>query len=100
MENYSPSYLGKVIPADDPAKMTDFCTSQYEAFTKVYEVCKDLSEHIADIAAVESDSKDPGSLSVKVFADPTTVEMLKEATKDDVNVSINGDVITAKKPNQ
>lgn len=96
MEKYKPEYLGKVIPADDPAKLTDFCTSKYEAFSKVYDACKDQSSQITDIKPVETDSKDPSLFSAKVTADPGTVDIIKQATRDDGSITINGDVITAK----
>lgn len=98
MEQYKPEYLGKVIPANDPAKLTEFCTSQYDAFTVVYDACKDKSSQISDIKVVETESSSPDSLSVKVTADPGTVDTIKQATKDNLNISIKGDIITAKSP--
>ena len=98
VEKYKPEYLGKVIPADDPAKLTEFCTSQYEAFSTVYDACKDHSDKISDVKSVDVGSKDPGSFSVKMTADPGVVDIIRQATRDDGRVSINGDIITAKKP--
>ena len=49
MEKYKPGYLGKVIPADNPSKLTDFVTNQYDAFSKIYDTCKNQSENISDI---------------------------------------------------
>ena len=96
MEKYKPEYLGKVIPADDPSKLTNFVTNQYDAFSKIYDTCKDQSEHISDIKVVESGNADPKSLSVKVSADKEVVESIKEIVKDDESIVVNNDVITAK----
>lgn len=94
MERYKPGFLGKVIPADNPSKMTDFVTKKYDSFSKIYDTCKDQSDKIADVKTVETN--DDSSLSVKVSADKEVVEKLKEKTKDDKSVSVDNDVITAK----
>lgn len=96
MEQYKPSYLGKVIPASDPVKLTEFCTSQFGAFSKLYEICKNVSEKISDLKPVDNGAKDSGALSVKITADPGTVDCIKAETKTDSAVSISGDVITTK----
>lgn len=96
MEKYKPEYLGKVIPADDPSKLTNFVTNQYDAFSKIYDTCKNQSENISDIKVVESENADPNSLSVKVSADREVVESIKEVAKNDESIVVNNDVITAK----
>lgn len=96
MEKYKPEYLGKVIPADDPSKLTNFVTNQYDAFSKIYDACKNQSENISDIKVVDPGNADPNSLSVKVSADREVVESIKEIAKDDESIVVNNDVITAK----
>lgn len=97
MEKYKPGYLGKVIPADDPAKLTKFVTKKYESFSKIYDTCKDQSDKIGDIKVVESgegDSED--TLKVKVSADKDVVEKIADTAKKDASVTVQDDVITAK----
>lgn len=96
MDKYKPGYLGKVIPADNPSKLTDFVTNQYDSFSKVYDTCKDQSDKISDIKVVEKSSNDSSELSVKVSTDKDTMENIKEAAKGDESVTVEGDVITAK----
>lgn len=98
MNKYKPEFMGKVMPADDPSKLTDFVTNQFDSFSKIYDTCKESSEKITDIKAVDSDSSD--SLSVKVSADEECLKEIKEAAKDDVSVKVDGDVITAKSTNE
>ena len=33
VEKYKPGYLGKVMPVDNPSKLTDFVTNKYDAFS-------------------------------------------------------------------
>lgn len=84
--------MGKVIPADDPVKLTEFVTNKYEAFSKVYETCKSQSENIKDISVVET--SESNSLSVKVQADEEVMTKIKETANEGVNVT--GNVVTAK----
>lgn len=95
MKNYKPEYLGKVIPVDNPGKLTDFVTNKYESFSKVYDACKNHSEKINDIKTVESEYNDEYSLSIKVLTDLETVETIKKAIGEDSSINIKGDVITA-----
>jgi hypothetical protein len=95
MNNYKPEYLGKVIPVDNPGKLTDFVTNKYESFSKVYDACKNHSEKINDIKTVESEYNDESSLSIKVLTDLETVETIKKAIGEDSSINIKGDVITA-----
>ncbi len=97
MDKYKPGYLGKVIPADNPAKLTEFVTKKFDSFSAIYDACKDQSEKISDVKPVDTGSSDPSSLSVKVSADKETVEKIKEAAAGDESVTVQNDVITAKK---
>lgn len=96
MNKYKPEYLGKVIPADDPSKLTDFVTKQYDSFSKIYDTVKDHSESISDVKAVDVGSSDPSSLSVKVSTDSETMDKIRETSKGDSSITVSGDVITAK----
>lgn len=96
MENYKPGWMGKVMPVDNPSKLTDFVKNKYDAFSKVYDTCKDQSAQISDIKTVESGSGDSETLSVKISADKETVDAIKETAKDDPSISVKGDVVTAK----
>lgn len=93
MEKYKPGYMGKVIPADNPSKLTDFVTNKYDAFSKVYEVCKNESEKIKDIKVIESDDS-PKTLKVKVSGDKEVIDNIKEKSKDG-EITVENDVITA-----
>lgn len=95
MDNYKPGYLGKVIPADDPSKLTDFVTNKYDAFSKIYDACKDQSSNISDIKALPSENGS-AALSVKVSTDSDTISAIKEVVKDDNTVNVDNNVITAK----
>lgn len=97
MEKYKPGYLGKVIPADDPAKLTEFVTKKYDSFSSIYDACKDQSGSISDVKPVDTGSSDPSSLSVKVSTDKETMDKIKEAAAGDDSVTVSGDTITAKK---
>ena len=95
MKKYKPDFLGKVIPADDPGKLTDFVTNKYNSFNKVYDACKDHSEKIDDVKAVESEVDcNNNTLSVKILTDTDTIEVIKKAIGDSPVISIKGDVIT------
>ncbi len=93
MNKYKPEYLGKVIPVNDPAKITDFVENKYDAFTKVYEACKEQSEKITDIKPVDQNSAN--SLSVQIIADSNTIANIQESNKDDESLTIQDTVITA-----
>lgn len=98
MEKYKPDYMGKVIPADDPSKLTDFVANKYDAFSKIYDVCKDQSDKISDIKVIEVTGNDitADTLSVKVSAGKEAFDYIKEAVKDNGSIAIKNDVITAK----
>lgn len=95
MKKYEPQFLGKVIPADDPSKLTEFCAHQYDSFHKIFNACKDQSEQIIDVHTVETKTSDPKSLSVLISADKDTVGQIVATAKGDPSISFNGNVITA-----
>jgi len=95
MNKYKPEYLGKVIPADNPGKLTDFVTNKYESFSKTYDACKDHSDKINDVQAIESESNDKNSFSMKIHTDKDTVEIIKKAIGSNDSITIKDDVITA-----
>lgn len=96
MEKYKPGWMGKVMPVDNPSKLTDFVKNKYDAFSKVYDTCKDQSSKISDVKTVEQSGSDSDTLSVKITADKEVVEAVKDSAKNDPSVSVKGDVITAK----
>lgn len=96
MEKYKPQYMGKVIPANDPSKLTDFVANKYDAFSKIYDVCKEQSPNIGDIKVVDLNNADNNTLAVKLSTNKNTVDHIKEATKDNGSVNIKDDVIMAK----
>ena len=93
MNKYKPEYLGKVIPVNDPAKITDFVENKYDAFTKVYEACKEQSEKITDIKPVNQDSSN--SLSVQIITDSNTIADIQESNKNNESLTIQDTIITA-----
>ncbi|MCM1218430.1 MAG: hypothetical protein NC548_28415 [Lachnospiraceae bacterium] len=95
MEKYKPGWMGKVMPVDDPSKLTDFVKNKYEPFTKIYDTCKDQSDKITDIRPVAG-SGDSDSISIKLNTESDVMEKIKEATKDNASISVKGDVVTAK----
>lgn len=95
MNKYKPEYMGKVIPADDPAKLTDFVANKYESFSKAYDSCKNNSDKIKDVKPV--DIKDGSTeFSMKVSTDATTMKDIIGKNTGNKDVSVKGDVITAK----
>ena len=95
MNRYKPEYLGKVIPVDNPGKLTDFVTNKYDSFSKVYDACKNHSEKIDNIKAVESEGTNETLISIKVSTDMETMEIIRKAIGTDNSISIKDDVITA-----
>jgi len=91
MNRYKPEFMGKVIPADNPNKLSEFCTTKYDAFTKIYDACKEKSEDIKDISVVETDQ--PDALAIKVAADSDVMDDIKESA--DNSVSVIGNVVSA-----
>ena len=99
MDRYKPGYLGKVIPADDQNKLTDFVQNKYDSFSKIYDSCKEDSKKISDINVVESTDTDASELSVKISTDEETIQSISERVKDDDTVKMNGNLITARVKN-
>ena len=96
MEKYKPAYMGKVMPADDPVKLTDFVTNKYESFSACYDAVKEKSDKINDVSSVPTKDGDK-SFSMKVSTDSTTASEIQKGLSDNSSVSMNGDTLTAKK---
>lgn len=96
MNKYKPEYMGKVIPVNDTLKLSDFVTNKYDAFSKIYDTCKDQSDGISDLKVVEANDGSPDTLSVRVTADSRTLNKIKEVASGNESVSVDADVITAK----
>ncbi len=92
MRTYKPEFLGKVMPADNASKLTEFMTNKYDAFSKIYDTCKGSSEKIDDVKVV--DTSTTGSLSVKISTDSGTLENISKEAKKNESVNVTGDVIT------
>jgi hypothetical protein len=95
MKKYKPEYLGKVIPADDPTKMTDFVQNKYNGFSKIYDSCKEESQGISDIRLTSNSSEDKSSISIQISTDEQTLNKISEKINEEGMVKISGDVITA-----
>ena len=92
MNTYKPEYLGKVIPADDNVKLYEFMGNKYDAFSKIYDTCKNCSDAISNIGVVDDDLN---SLSLRIVTDEKTIsEITKEAELMN-GIKIQGDVIIA-----
>lgn len=96
MDRYKPGYMGKIIPADDPVKMTDFVENKYNAFTNFYDVCKEVSDKINEIKVVETSSLPSDTLSIKVITDTHTISSIQDKCKTDPKITVSDFVITAK----
>ncbi len=94
MRTYKPEYLGKVIPANDASKLTDFVTNRYDAFSKIYDTCKGSSEKIDDIKAVDTSNSE--SLVIKISTDSNTLDTISKEAKKNESLNVTGDVITAR----
>lgn len=94
MRTYKPEYLGKVIPANDASKLTDFVTNRYDAFSKIYDTCKGSSEKIDDIKAVDTSNSE--SLAIKISTDSNTLGTISKEAKKNESLNVTGDVITAR----
>lgn len=88
--------MGKIIPADDPVKLTDFIEKKYDAFNKVYDACKEVSEKIDGLKMADSPLSSVDTLSVKITTDTHTLSSIQEACKTDPNITVSDGVITAK----
>lgn len=94
MDRYKPSYMGQVMPADNPSKLTDFVVNKYESFSACYDAVKDQSESINSVSQV-STPDGSSEFSMKVDASYSALQQIKEGVKDE-SVSVKGDVISAK----
>lgn len=94
MKKYKPEYLGKVIPADNPNKLSKFLTKKYDSFSKIYDTVKSESENIKDIKAIDDESD---SLSVKLTCSKETASKIKDIANGADGVTVDNDVVTAKK---
>ena len=94
MRTYKPEYLGKVIPANDATKLTDFVTNRYDAFSKIYDTCRGSSEKIDDIKAVDTSNSE--SLAIKISTDSNTLDTISKEAKKNESLNVTGDVITAR----
>ena len=94
MRTYKPEYLGKVIPANDASKLTDFVTNKYDAFSKIYDTCKGSSEKIDDIKVVDTSNSE--SLAIKISTDSNTLDTISKEAKKNESLNVTGDVITAR----
>ena len=90
---YKPEYMGKVIPADDPKKLTDFVTNKYDSFSRAYDVCKSSSESIKDVAPVETEIGS-NSFKMKIVADTAVMNSINERNKD-ASITVEGNVTSA-----
>ena len=95
MDQYKPGYMGQVMPVDNVSKLTDFVVNKYEAFSKCYDAAKSQSESISSVSAANNKDGDK-SFSMKVDTDSKTMESIAESCKDKTDVSVSGNVITAK----
>ena len=98
MDRYKPGYMGKIIPADDPIKLTDFVENKYNAFSKFYDACKEVSDKISEIKMVDNPTSTSTSdtLSVKITTDTHTIASIQESCKADPTITVSDYVITAK----
>lgn len=92
MKKYKPEFLGKAIPVDNQTKLTDFVQNKYDAFSKIYEVCRDNSESITDIVTVDSDNT---NLSIKLTTNRDTLDDISHRLENDNNMMLQGDIINA-----
>ena len=95
MEKYKPSFMGQVMPADNPSKLTDFVANKYESFSKCYDAAKDESNKISGVSAANSPDGST-EFAMKVNTDSETMEKIKDKVKDDPSVTVSGDTISAK----
>ena len=91
MKRYKPTYLGKVIP-DTSDKIKKFMTNKFDAFTEIYNACKNESENIFDFIDVSTD--DSESLSIKITTTDESFDNIKSCLGEDMIVDHN--VITKK----
>ena len=92
MNRYKPEVMGKVMPADNQQELTQFMMSQYDAFCRVWDACKDFTPRIDTVDRVVEAT---GNFSIQVSTDSVTLKEIREAASDDMEVTVSG-VITAR----
>lgn len=92
MDKYKPTFMGQVLPVDNPSKLTDFVSNKYEAFSKCYDNVKSESEKIKEVSSVPT-SDGSSEFAMKVSTDSDTMSRIKENATD---VSVDGTVVRAK----
>lgn len=80
------------MPVDNQTKLTDFVQNKYDAFSKIYEVCRDNSEAITDIVTVDSDTS---NLSIKLTTNRDTLDDISHKLEHDNSMMLQGDIINA-----
>lgn len=90
MNQYKPEYLGRIIPADDESKLTNFVQNKFEGFDEIYNACKNYSDQISDITNISNNSIN--ELSVKIIC---SAEIIEKIEKNNPNINVNLDIITA-----
>ena len=97
MKLYKPEYIGKIVsPATDQAKLTDFLQNKYNAFTRIYNICKSESENISDIGIVEKPNDENNStLHILISTDMLTLDRISRNINNDELVKMNGNTIMA-----
>lgn len=78
------------MPVDNKDQMSDFIINKYEAFTEIYDACKDSSEDISNMIIVESEHKK--CLKVKLFCEENVLEKIKNSKK---KIQLIDDIISA-----
>lgn len=96
MDNRMPTYLGRCITPGNPSNLSKFAMNKYDSFSRIYHTCKNESDNISDIHCVDEDD-DATQCSIKVLTSPDTLERISESIKDEENMYIERDVITAKR---
>lgn len=94
MDRYKPGYMGQVIPADNPSKLTDFVVNKYDSFSKCYDNIKDQSEAINSVSPIDT-PEGSSEFGMKVNTDHPTLQKIKEGVSDE-SVTVKGDIISAK----
>ena len=92
MNKYKPEFLSKVLPVNDSNKLTDFVQNKYEAFSQIYDACKEQSDSINDIEAIDNSD---GILSIRVDTDPESTRRILETVSENQYLSMSGNTITA-----
>ena len=95
MEMYKPGFMGKVIPADDPVKLTDFVTNKYDSFSNCYDAIKENSDKINSISSVPC-TENSSEFGMKINSDSDTISVIQDRVSNNPSISMIGDIITSK----